>query len=694
MLSFCQKSANQATEMIRFPAQWMMIAVMIAWLSHGWIIAGESIELSRDPLLVPALRDVRWTGGFWKARQDTCFYRSLPAMSVLMHDTVRSQFLHNFRIAAGEVPGTHRGPDWNDGDTYKWLEALCAAWALTGDMRLRGQLDHAVTLIKTAQRKDGYLHTPVLIANRNGDTAAAPFGNPVNFEMYNFGHLMTAATVHHEATGNRELLEVAERAADFLDREFAKPDANRARHAICPAHYMGIIDLYRVTRESRYLALAKRWLAMRDLVTAGGDDNQDRVPFREQREIVGHAVRANYLMAGVADLLLETRDTSLWPTLEACWNSLVSRKLYITGGCGALYDGASPDGSSQQKVITRIHQAYGRNYQLPNSTAHNESCAAVGSVLWNHRMLRITGEAKYADLLETTLLNAVLATVSLDGQKYFYTNTLRQLETMPTELRWSRSRQNWISCYCCPPNIVRLLAQVGRYAYLVDEARTTVVLYGANQLDTSLADGAQIKIRQVSNYPWEGAIRCDLLQVPNRDYGLRFRIPGWCSSAQLKINGEPSNAQMLAGSFIEVRRQWRAGDSIELQLDMPVRLIEAHPLVEECRGQVAVRRGPLIYCLESRDLPADCSLLDVAVDANAEWKLENSESLADIRVLRGNLRRIDSSRDPKIDWNVTGGLYRELGQIESKSREVVLIPYFAWGNRGDSEMSVWLPLSR
>lgn len=638
------------------------------------------------------LCDVRWTGGFWKARQDMCFSRSLPAMTHIMTGTQRSQFLENFRIAAGVVPGRHRGPDWNDGDAFKWLEACSAAAAVTESVDLRTQLQSAVDLIRQTQRDDGYLHTPVLIAARNGDQSARPFGDPANFEMYNFGHLMSAAVVHFECTGRRDLLDVAIRAADFLDREFSDPDRDLARHAVCPSHYMGILDLYRVTQEPRYPALAKRWMQMRDLVQGGGDDNQDRVPFREQRDLVGHAVRANYLMAGAADLFLETRDSSLLPALHACWNDLVSAKCYVTGGCGALFDGASPDGSELQKSITRVHQAYGRRFQLPNSTAHNETCAAVGSVYWNFRMLQITGDAKFADHLETTFLNAVLAGISLDGTRYFYTNTLRQLNDMPTALRWSRQREEWISCYCCPPNVLRLLAQAGRYAYLLDAEALTTVLYGANSLETQLSTGEVLKLSQHSHYPADGRIQLTIHDAPSRDFTIRLRIPGWCEAWTATVNDQPIPRAAVSNGYAEVRRTWKPGDTVLLNLDMPVQLLQAHPLVEECRGQAAVQRGPVVYCLESCDLPAGTSVLDVRISPDTEWRVAPENwATGSQTVLRGQLSV--SARQAHSAEPGSGSLYHPFRKSQSRQVDVMLVPYFAWGNRGQGEMTVWIRLN-
>ena len=357
--------------------------------------------------------------------------------------------------------------------------------------------------------------------------------------MYNFGQLMTAACVHYRATGKTNFLAIACKAADFLCNEFQKPTPALANNLICPSHYMGIIELYRTTHDPRYLELAKKFLAMRDLITDGTDDNQDRIPFAQQEEAEGHAVRANYLYAGAADLFLEDGDPNLWQPLAEIWTNVVTQKMYITGGCGALYDGASPDGAKDQKHITRVHQAYGRNYQLPNTTAYSETCANIGNVLWNWRMFLATGDAKFVDVVELVLDNSVLSGGALDGTNFFYTNPLRVTDPLPVALRWPRTRQPFYSSFCCPPNLVRTIAESANYAYAKTDDAIWVNLYGGSTLDTELANGGEIKLEQETDYPWNGRVRIKILACGTNPFALKLRIPGWAESESVRINDGP-----------------------------------------------------------------------------------------------------------------------------------------------------------
>ena len=630
------------------------------------------------------LTDVRWTTGFWADRFRHTAEVSVPSMGKLFQETERIKYLGNFEVAAGLVEGRYRGPTWNDGDYYKWLEAVAAIYAVIRDAKLDAMMDESIALIAKVQSPQGYIHTRVLIGEK-GENPPKRFAEPLHFEMYNMGHLLTAACVHHRATGKTSFLDVAIKVANFLDQHYANPTSEHARHGVCPSHLMGLIELYRDTGDVRHLRTAERLVEMREKVVKGDDDNQDRIPFRQHTTAHGHAVRATYLYAGVADIYAENGDATLLTPLTKVWDDLVRTKLYITGGCGALFDGASPDGSEDQGNITRVHQAFGRSYQLPMETAHNETCAAVGNALWNWRMFLVTGDAKYADLLEWTLLNSVLVGVSLDGDKYFYTNTLRRTADEPHKLRMGRERQPFFSWFCCPPNAVRTLAESTSYAYAVGDDSVSTVLYGSSVLDTALANGAHIKLTQTTEYPWDGRIKITIDASHGPAWALRLRIPGWAKSATVLLNGQDTGIVAPAGEFIELKREWAAGDGVTLDLPMAARLVEANSHVEEARNHFAVVRGPIVYCLESSDLPAGIKLADIYVPPTAQFTPQPSTAGLDgVPSLAAHL-----IAKPSRDWN--GLLYRDVEPEQPTPVDVRLIPYFAWGNRGTAEMSVWLP---
>jgi len=448
---------------------------------------------------------------------------------------------------------------------------------------------------------------------------------------------------------------------------------------------MGVTEMYRTTGNPRYLELANNLIDIRGMVENGTDDNQDRAPFREQTTAMGHAVRANYLYAGVADVYAETGEKKLLENLESIWHDIVHRKMYITGACGALYDGTSPDGTNYTPdSIQKVHQSYGRAYQLPNTTAHNETCANIGNMLFNWRMLQVSGDARYADVLETTLYNSVLSSVSLDGKRFFYTNPLRISKDFPYTLRWPKERQEYISCFCCPPNTVRTLAEAQNYSYSLSGEGVWCHLFGSNELHTPYRDG-QLKIRQTTNYPWEGNIVLKLEEVPGQsDFALKLRIPGWVKTGTLKVNGKKSGIVLQAGSYATVERSWKAGDELSLVLDMPVQLLESNPLAEETRNQVVVKRGPIVYCLEGSDTggaPIDQVLIPAGIRLKAvPYELAGSRVMA----LEGKARVSESA-----SWENT--LYRTVSPATTTTR-IRLIPYYAWGNREKTEMTVWMPL--
>ena len=652
------------------------------------------------------LDDVRWNGGLFGERLTACRDSMIPYLWTVLRDPKESHAWDNFLMAAGlgegRGDGRPHGPPFNDGDFLKWLEALIQAEAVspaetaaaTAAVGMPG-VDDIIAVIAKAQRDDGYLHTPTIVRQRRSADSAKEFADREHFETYNMGHLMTAGCVHHRATGKTTLLDCGRKAADYLDRLAHEKPEELARNAICPSHYMGAVELYRLTREPRYLELARRLIEIRSLVApeVGGDQNQDRIPFRESREAVGHAVRANYLYAGVADLYAEDGDRSLLDPLKAIDRNVETRKRSVTGMTGALYDGASPDGvpAKLHPAIKTIHQAYGRDYQLPNLTAYNETCATIGYGMWLWRMLLITGEARYADLFEETLYNGILPGVSLDGRSYFYVNPLRKLHEFTVPMRWSRTRMATIpSSFCCPPNVARTIAEAHNYAYTVSPDTLWIHLYAANTLDTTLPDGGRIRLRQETDYPWSGAISIVIDEAPDRDVTLKLRIPGWVrqGDAAVTVNGTPCSPPPAPGTYAVVSRRFVAGDRVEVSLPMQATFMEAHPAVEEAFGQVAVRRGPLVYCLESNELPNGTHLADVVVltseSADALTTLPLVIDGRDVLSIRAAGAVVE--RKP---W--TGDeLYRPAPAAPPKPVPLMLIPYYAWGNRGDTEMTVWL----
>lgn len=651
---------------------------------------------------------VKWTGGFWGERFNVYSNTSLQSMWATWSNPDISHGFRNFEIAAGTCEGEHWGPPFHDGDMYKWLEAVAAVYAVNKDPELDALMDKFIEQVVKAQRADGYIHTPVIIEERNkgidthsehrdqtvigtkvgAEDEKGAFANRLNFETYNLGHLMMAGITHYRATGKRTLFDAAIKATDFLCHFYETASAELARNAICPSHYMGVVEMYRATGNPRYLELSKNLIDIRGMVENGTDDNQDRIPFREQYNAMGHAVRANYLYAGVADVYAETGEAQLMKNLTSIWNDIVNRKMYVTGACGALYDGTSPDGTCYEPdSIQKVHQSYGRAYQLPNSTAHNETCANIGNMLFNWRMLESTGDAKYADIVETALYNSVLSGVSLDGKRYFYTNPLRLSDDFPYTLRWPRERQEYISCFCCPPNTLRTICEAQNYAYTVSENALWCNLYGQSELTTKLGKH-DLEVSQVTGYPYDGKVMLTFRAVPKKqEMALHLRIPAWCDRATVKVNGEVVDVPVKANTYATLNRVWKKGDVVELDMEMRVKLMESNPLVEETRNQVVVKRGPLVYCLEGMDVADGRRIDDVLIPSTIQFTpteitIDGSKMIA----LDGEARLMDEA-----SWDNV--LYREVGKA-NRTVKIRLIPYFAWGNRGKSEMTVWMPLAK
>ncbi|RZF59839.1 aceric acid hydrolase [Sphingobacterium corticibacterium] len=626
--------------------------------------------------------DVSWTKGFWAERTSVCYERMVPHLWDVYTSAEISHAYRNFEIAAGLAEGEHKGPSFHDGDFYKTLEAVCALYAQTKDERLLQMIDEVTPVIAKSQREDGYIYTKATIDQRNSGENIE-FQDRLSFEAYNIGHLMTAGCIHYRVTGNRNLLKIAIKAADYLYGFYKKSNPTLARNAICPSHYMGTIELYRTTKDPKYLELAQHLIDIKGEIEDGTDDNQDRIPFRQQNKAMGHAVRASYLYAGVTDLVTEIQDTTLSNRLFAIWDDVVKHKMYITGGLGSLYDGTSPDGTSYNPTdVQKIHQAFGRDYQLPNLTAHNETCANIGNMLWNWRMAAFTGDAKYIDVLELALYNSVLSGISLDGDKFLYTNPLSYSSNLPFQQRWSKKRVPYISLSnCCPPNVVRTIAEVSSYAYSVSDDAVWVNLFGGNVLDTEYK-GQKIKITQESNYPWDGDASFVMEELPT-NYALKVRIPGWAEGAEITKNNEKIAFQTENG-YAVLSSGLKKGDRITLHLPMNVTFMEANPLVEEARNQVAVMRGPVVYCLEKADVPENADVFDLKINASSSFEPVVESVLGQpIVFLQGN-----AYTDNTEKWNA---LYRKVSADEQEAVSVRLVPYFAWGNRTFGDMAVWLP---
>ena len=644
----------------------------------------------------------QWTGGFWGDRFQMLSTTGIWDMWETWntpYETIDALGLHgshgfaNFQVAAGTVKGKHHGPPFHDGDMYKWLEACAAVYAVTKDPKIDALMDQFIEQVALAQRADGYIHTPVVISERNagidshsnsenaagieiGKDQKHAFASRLNFETYNLGHLMTAGIIHKRATGKTTLFDCGKKAADFLYNFLTNDAAELSRNAICPSHYMGAAEMYRETGDEKYLTLAKGLIAIRDSVKNGEDHNQDRHKFRDQYEAMGHAVRANYLYAGVADLYAETGETQLMKNLSAIWDDIVNHKIYIMGGCGALYDGVSPDGTTyNQPSIQQIHQAYGRQFQLPQEAAHNEICAQIGMMLFSWRLFQTTGDGKYIDNIENELYNGILSGISLDGRDFFYTEALRRTKEFPYVMRWPKHRQRYITCFCCPPNTLRTLCEAQEYAYSTNNDTLWVNLYGQNSLKTK-----DLEIEQQSNYPWDGEIKFTVKKAKKLSTIILHK-PDWCDKYSVKVNGESAD--------LAITRKWKKGDVIELCLDMRPRLIEANPLVEEAKNQVAVMRGPIVYCLEGQDIEGGHRINDIALSDDIQLK-EVKMTIAghSFIALEGNAKLVNNQQ-----WN-NQTLYRELIKAPESKVKIRLIPYYAWDNRGIQDMSLWLPLKR
>ena len=616
--------------------------------------------------------DARWTAGFWRQRVDLCETTILPSMYEALNHANNAAVFSNFYVAAGLKQGEHRGTFWSDGDCYKWMEAVAYVYGVTGNQALDRQLDELIDVISQAQDEDGYLSTQIQL------TDVERWQHQRYHELYNMGHLLTAACAHHKVTGKDNFLGVARRLADYLYAVFQPRPEHLAHFGFNPSNIMGAVDLYRATGEVRYLELAQTFVDMRGSMPGGSDQNQARVPLREETEAVGHAVTATYLYCGAADVYAETGEAALLAALERIWSDMTQRKMYITGGVGPIHDGLS-------KRFDQVHEAFDFEYHLHNAKSYNETCANIGNAMWNWRMLQLTGETKYADVMELVLYNSGLSGMSIDGKQFSYTNPLRWHGEEQALLR-NDTPQRWFihSCYCCPPQIARTIARLQEWAYSLTNDAVWVHLYGSNHLRTQLPDGAMLVLDQESDYPWQGTVTLQIQEAPDRPVAVNLRVPGWADGVQISVNGQ-STGDVRAGTYAELNQTWRRGDLIEMNIPLRVRKMKAHPWVEEVTNQVAIMRGPLVYCLESADLPEGVSVSEIHIGSNTDLVPRfEPDSLGGLVVLEGQARRV-------VEPSLKKALYLEAGFESIEPIDIQMIPYYAWNNRGISEMSIWLP---
>jgi hypothetical protein len=547
------------------------------------------------------------------------------------------------------------------------------AWALATepDADLTQMADTVITEIAAAQGDDGYLNTYFTF-----DRATERWTNLRDLhELYCAGHLFQAAVAHHRATGETRLLDVARRLADNIDAVFGPPE--EGKRSGVPGHEeieMALIELARETGVSKYQALAQYFVDSRGQGLVGGSAyHQDHLPFREMDRLVGHAVRAVYLNAGATDLYAETGETALRTALNVMWSNMTTRQMYISGGIGSRYDG----------------EAFGDDYELPNARAYAETCAAIGSFMWNWRMLALEGDARYADVMEMALYNGFLASLSLDGERYFYPNPLADEGT--------QRRQPWFDCACCPPNIARLLASLPGYFYSSSDDGIWVHHYAEGTAQVRLPNREpenRIGLAQHTRYPWDGEIT---ITVHGQGvFSLFLRVPAWCSNgAAIQVNGRTLAPELVPGSYAEIRRTWQTGDSVRLQLPMPARLIVCHPYVTENAGRVALMRGPLLYCLEQVDNPR-LDLRDVTLARHTKFaSIQRRDLLGGVVALAGQAH-VDR---PATTWahHLYNGASVEPKNEEQESADgqqqsayIMAIPYYAWANREAGQMRVWL----
>jgi uncharacterized protein len=606
--------------------------------------------------------------GFWSQRREINVTKSIPTMHDLLEANGR---MNNFRRLVGKSNAPQHGPVFSDSDPYKWTEAVGFVLQ-SGDLPdLRAKTEKLIDEVVAVQEPSGYLNT-YYVEDRKPLRMQVQT-QTTGHELYNIGHMLQGAIAYYRATGDRKLLDAGIRFVnDFLMPSYG-PDPKQPIVSGHPEIEMGLIELYRITGDKRQLDLAGYIL--------GGDTRlqlpehrtiymYSGTPFTARTKLEGHAVRAMYACCGATDYFMETGDSTYWKTLNTLWNDLTTTKMYVTGGVGSRSDG----------------EAFGDAYELPNFRAYGESCAAIGNMMWNWRMLAATGDAKFTDVIERALYNGINSGMSLDGVMYCYRNPLAFDPSTGDKIR-----NDWYDVTCCPPNLERTFGSLPGYFYSTSKDGIYAHLYDNSELDWRLENGTGLKISQKTNYPWDGQVDITVTPAQASDFTFYLRIPGWADRAQVAVNGKPVSGAK-PGEYLAVQRKWSPGDRIRLQLEMPPQVIQANPRLADDTGRVAVQRGPLIYCLEEVDQPSGTSLSDVALNLDSK-SAEQFQSKLQADLLGGVVVLHHTGMAYERDAS-DSALYSRYTGRPSKTRKVPLtfIPYYAWANRRPTAMQVWNPL--
>lgn len=612
---------------------------------------------------------------FWLPKIETNRTVTIPSSFKKCEETGRVQ---NFVLATKKTGKFLTTFPFDDTDIYKTIEGASFSMSVHLDLALDKYVDSLINLISQAQEPDGYLYTarsidPEHPHNWSGKERWVK-ESELSHELYNSGHLFEAAAAHYMATGKRNFLNIALKNADLLVTVFGPGKRNDA-----PGHEiveMGLVRLYRITKEQKYLDLAKFFIDCRGKkIDPERSYFQDQAPVVQQDEAVGHAVRAGYLYSGVADVAALTGNKDYINAIDKIWDNMVSKKFYITGGIGAMHDG----------------ERFGGNYELPNLTAYNETCAAIANVYWNYRMFLLHGNTKYIDVMERSLYNNVIAGVGQDGKTFFYPNPL-ECDAKFKFNRGSLDRQPWFDCSCCPTNLCRFLPSIPGYIYAQKQNNLYINLFIGSSTIIKMNDKNQVEISQQTQYPWDGAIKIKVTPSKKEKFEVCLRIPGWVQNQpvpsnlysyktpitetiSIKVNGKTFPYKTENG-YAMLEREWNKGDLIEYDIPMIIHRVEANSNVQADQGKIALERGPVVYCLEEID--NDSKVSNLIIPDNAELSASFApDKLKGIEVITGDGIKFNPSTD---------GL-----SIQSNKQKFMAIPYYAWDNRGITMMKVWIP---